>query len=79
MLVEEVVALIKVGIPDAEVVVEGEDCSFSVTVVSASFEGLSMLKKQQAVMKTVAEPIASGALHAISVKAFTPAEWVAKQ
>lgn len=79
MLVEEVVAVIKAGIPDAEVMVDGADCSFSVTVVSASFEGLSILKKQQAVMATVKEQIASGALHAISVNALTPAEWAAKQ
>ena len=79
MLVEEVVALIKAGIPDAEVMVDGADCNFSVTVVSASFDGLSLLKKQQAVMATVKEQIASGALHAISVNALTPAEWAAKQ
>lgn len=78
MLTEEVVALIKAGIPDAEVIVGGEDCSFSVTVVSPSFEGLSLLKKQKAVMATVKEAIASGALHAITVKAYTLDEWAEK-
>ncbi len=78
MLTEEIVALIKAGIPDAEIIVDGEDCSFSVTVVSASFEGLSLLKKQKAVMATVKDAIASGALHAITIKAHTLDEWAAK-
>ncbi len=71
----EVVNLIKTGIADAEVFVEGEGCNFTVIVVSRGFEGQSLLKKQKQVMATVAEQVRSGALHAIAVKAYTPGEW----
>ena len=75
MEISEVIGLIKAGIPDAEVLVEGEGCNFTVVVVSPVFEGLSLLKKQKQVMATVTEQIRSGALHAIAVKAYTPDEW----
>lgn len=74
MEAQEVNSLITKHIQDAQVEVEGEGCSFSVKVVSASFEGLSLLKKQQAVMSLFHDQIASGELHALTVKALTPAE-----
>lgn len=72
---EEVVSLIQSAIPEAKVLIEGEDCSFSVTVISDSFAGMSPLKKQQAVLGSVKEQLRTGALHAMSVKALTPDEW----
>lgn len=75
MRIDEVVALVKAGFPDADVMIDGEDCSFSVIVISPSFAGLSLLKKQQSVMATVSEPLKTGELHAITVKCFTPDEW----
>jgi acid stress-induced BolA-like protein IbaG/YrbA len=77
MRTEDVVALIKVGFPDAELLIEGEDCSFAVIVISTAFAGQSLLKKQQSVLATVSEPLATGALHAMSVKCYTPDEWQA--
>ena len=71
----EVRKLIETGIPDCEVTVFGEACNFSVTVVSEAFESLSLVKRQRLVLDTVAEPLASGALHAISMKVYTPSEW----
>ena len=79
MLAEEVVALIKKDFPDAEVHIEGEDCSFSATVISERFSKMSLLKKQQSVLATVKEQIASGELHAMTVSALTPQEWEKKQ
>jgi monothiol glutaredoxin len=67
--------MIKQDLQDAQVMVDGEGCSFSVIVVSDRFGGLSLLKKQQLVLDAVKEPLATGELHAISVKAFTPEEW----
>ncbi len=71
----EIIELIKAGIPDANVFVEGEGCNFTVVVVSSEFEGQSLLKKQKKVMAAVAEQIRSGALHAIAIKTHTPDEW----
>lgn len=75
MEIIEVRDLIRKGIEDAEVIVEGEGCSFSVVVVSIRFAACSLLKKQQMVLDTVKEPLATGELHAITVKAYTPEEW----
>lgn len=75
MRTDEVVALIKLGFPDADVMIDGEDCSFSVIVISDTFAGLSLLKKQQSVLATVSEPLKTGDLHAITVKCFTQDEW----
>jgi len=75
----EVVQLVRQGINDAEVMVEGEGCDLLITVVSPQFSELALVKKQQLVMATLKEPLASGKLHAVSVKAYTPDEWQDKQ
>ena len=72
---EEVKTMIQAQIPGARVEVDGEGCSFSVLVISEQFEGLSLLKKQQAVMSVFSEKLASGELHALTVKAYTPGQW----
>jgi len=75
----EVEQLVQQGISDAKVLVEGEGCDLLITVVSGQFIDLSLVKKQQLVMATLKEPLASGKLHAVSVKAYTPDEWQALQ
>ena len=75
----EVEQLVQQGIPDAKVLVEGEGCDLLITVVSEQFIDLALVKKQQLVMATLKAPLASGKLHAVSVKAYTPAEWLEKQ
>jgi acid stress-induced BolA-like protein IbaG/YrbA len=74
MDMNEVQAVIKAVIPDAEITVDGEGCNFSVTVVSASFEGQSPVQRQRAVMAPFKDKILSGELHALSIKALTPKE-----
>ena len=70
--------LIQTALPEARVSVEGEGCSFSVVVLSDSFEGMPLVKRQQQVLNAVKEPLSTGVLHAITVKAHTPAEWQAR-
>jgi monothiol glutaredoxin len=77
--VSEVTQLVRQGINDAKVKVEGEGCDLMITVVSSQFDDLSLVKKQQLVMATLKEPLASGKLHAVSVKAYTPDEWLDRQ
>ncbi|HBA34343.1 MAG TPA: cell division protein BolA [Gammaproteobacteria bacterium] len=62
-------------LPGAEVDVEGEDCNATVTVISDRFEGLASVKRQQMVLAGFADVLASGRLHALSVKPYTLAEW----
>lgn len=79
LTVSEVVQLVRQGINDANVMVEGEGCDLLITVVSSEFSDLASVKKQQLVMATLKEPLASGKLHAVSIKAYTPEEWLDKQ
>ncbi len=45
-----------------------------VVVVSPAFEGVSRVRKQQLVYAAIAELIRDGALHAVTIRAYTPAE-----
>lgn len=60
--------------PDAEVeaVVDGNRAV--ITVVSAAFDGMSRVRKQQAVYACIDGFIKDGSLHAVSIRALTPAE-----
>lgn len=69
--------LIEQGIPGSRALVSGEGCNLSVTVISDAFEGKSLVQEQKMVYATVNQLIASGQLHALGIKAFTPAEWQA--
>jgi monothiol glutaredoxin len=71
----EVAELVRQGIADAQVIVEGGGCDLLVTVISSQFSDLTMVKKQQLILATLKEPLSSGKLHAVSVKAYTPNEW----
>ncbi len=75
----DVEQLVQQGIPEARVLVEGEGCDLLITVISEQFTDLALVKKQQLVMATLKEPLASGKLHAVSVKAYTPDEWLDRQ
>lgn len=79
MEIAEVRQLIETGLPGCDLTVEGEGCSFSVVVVSESFAGLTPVKRQQKVLSTVNAPLSTGALHAISMKVYTPEEWAREQ
>ena len=55
--------------------VSGGEGKYEAIVISDSFDNLSMVKEHQMVYATVKTQIASGELHALSIKAFTPEEW----
>jgi len=72
---DEVKKLIEAGLPDCDVTVTGDGSHFDATVVGDVFDGMMAVKKQQLVYGTVTEQITSGALHALGIKTYTPAEW----
>lgn len=74
-----IVALIEAGLPGSQVELTDEGCGLTAFVVNEAFAGKSLLQKHQMVMATVKEPIGTGELHALSVKAFTPDEWSARE
>jgi len=71
----EVQRLIEAGLPGAKVTVTGDGSHFDAVVISPAFEGKSLLAQQKMVLATVAGHITSGALHALSIKAYTPEKW----
>jgi len=70
--------LIRAGLPEAQVQVTGDGSHFDAVVVSEVFAGLTPIKKQRLVMETVKSQIASGELHALSIRTFTPEQWAAQ-
>lgn len=71
----EVKALLEARIDGCEFHIQGEGCNFQVVAVGEAFDGLSPVKRQQLIYGALADEIASGALHAISIKTYTPAQW----
>ena len=65
---EEIKAMIEAGIAGATATVTGDGYKYEAHVVSDQFKGLSTIKQHQMVYATVNEHIASGALHALSIK-----------
>ncbi len=49
---------------------------WQVTIISQSFEGKSMLEQHRLVKSFFEADIASGAVHAFSLKTYTPQEWL---
>ena len=74
----EVERMIRESIPDAQVFVTdltGTQDHYSVVVVSAEFEGKFALKQHRMVNAALADPLATGELHALQLKTLTPAEF----
>ena len=71
---EEIIARIQGLYPGAVVDVSGADCNFEVYVISDALEGMNMLKRQQAILGLFKDELASGKLHALSIKAKTQVE-----
>ncbi len=70
----EIVARITGLYPDAQVDVAGEGCNFEVQVLTPAFEGMKTLNRQRDILALFKDELATGKLHALGVKAKTPAE-----
>lgn len=75
MTPDEIKSLLSVALPDADVTVQGEGGKFTVTVVSDRFAGMRPVAKQQLIYAPLNDHIASGAIHAVSMRTFTKEEW----
>lgn len=74
METSEVKKIIEAGIPGSEATVTADGSKYIATIVSAAFEGKSMVAEQKMVYALLNEHIQSGAIHALTIKALTPAE-----
>lgn len=73
----DVKALLESRVDGCEFHIHGEGCNFQVIAVGERFAELSPVKRQQVIYGALSEEIASGALHAVSIKTYTPAQWQA--
>lgn len=62
------------GLPECDVVVTEQGGHYTIHVVGTLFEGLRPVKRQQLVYAVVADLIAAGTIHAVNIRAKTPAE-----
>lgn len=76
MNLEEIKQLVGDAIEHEELIVEHEDNYYlNIIIVSAAFEGLRPVKRQQMVYQPLNDMIADGTVHAVKIKAFTAEEW----
>ena len=66
-------------VPDSKATVSGDGSKFEAVVVSPAFAGLTPIKKHRLVYAALDEHSKSGVLHALSIRAYTPEEWLAQQ
>ncbi|MCH4248452.1 BolA family iron metabolism protein IbaG [Acinetobacter populi] len=72
---EQLSQILQQAFPQAEIHVTGEAGKFDLRIVNSEFEGKRTVARQQAVYAPLNEYIASGAVHAVSIRAMTPEEW----
>ena len=73
-MIEDLKSRLDEAFADAEIAVEGEGNRYEIQLISAAFDGLSRVKRQQAVYAVIGDLISSGAVHAVTIRAMTPAE-----
>jgi len=56
----------------------GSESHFKVVIVAPAFEGLSLVKRHQAVYAQVRAQL-SGGVHALALHTYTPAEWAQRE
>jgi acid stress-induced BolA-like protein IbaG/YrbA len=79
MTADEVTQLIQAGLPGAHVRVQtDDDTHFEAVVVAPQFEGKRPLQRHQLVYAGLGSRMGRE-VHALSIQAFTPAEWQAGQ
>lgn len=66
--------LIEAGLPGSQVHVEGDGRHFNAVIVSPDFGGKTMLQQHKMVYATLGDRM-EGAIHALSMKTYTPEQW----
>ena len=57
-----------------DISVSGQDCNFSIRIISEDFNNMSALERHKRIMKLFSELLQSGELHAISLDLKAPSE-----
>ncbi|WP_180125771.1 BolA family protein [Rhodoferax sp. BLA1] len=78
MNADQLKALIAAHLPCAHLEVDGDGRHWYAVVVSTEFEGKRAIQRHQRVYATLGDKMKTDEVHALSIKAFTPAEWAAQ-
>ena len=74
MQAEAITDLIKAGVPDCEVEVDGDGTHFTAIIISDAFAGKNMVQQHQLVYQALGDKMGTD-IHALSIQTFTPQEW----
>ena len=76
---EEIKRLIEQSLEDARVSVTGDGRHFEAVVVSEAFAGKGMIAQHRLVYAALGDRFDTEAVHALSLKTYTPEQWRALQ
>lgn len=79
---DQVQSMIKAALPDAQVQIQdltGGGDHYQVIVVSSQFEGKGLVQQHQLVYGAVKQAMSTEAIHALSLKTYTPDAWSGQQ
>ena len=74
----EVKNFLEEKLPGAKVEVEGEGCNFQLNVISDELAALGPVKRQQQIYAYLNPWIADGSIHAVTMKFYSQADWLAR-
>ncbi len=72
---QQIKTMIQEQFPEAQIQVSGDGEHFEAIIVSPDFEGKTRVKQHQMVYAAVNDAMASEAIHALSLKTYTPKTW----
>ena len=78
MTAAELHAIISAGLACEHLEVTGDGRHWEALVVSPDFEGRRLIQRHQRVYATLGERMRTDEVHALSIKALTPAEWASQ-
>ena len=79
MTADELKSIIAAGLACDHIELEGDGRHWSALIVAAEFEGKRPIQRHQRVYASLGERMMTDEVHALSIRAFTPAEWAAAQ
>ncbi len=77
MQAEQLKQLIEGAVTATEVTVQGDGDHFDATVVSADFEGMSMVQQHQMIYAALGD-LLQKEIHALALHTFTPEQWASQ-
>jgi acid stress-induced BolA-like protein IbaG/YrbA len=80
MNADTIKTLLEDHLPEAEVIVRGDDgVHFEAIVISPAFAGKTLLAQHRMVYAALGERVSNQEIHALALKTFTPEAWRERQ